>query len=178
MPRRSYHSTVTGVLARHGSRGYGNRSEPTGTPMAQTDVQVQHPIIAIIVALAIVGGIGYGIYYHFVISPRTGAAVEEKLLAPYFALIGEGKLDEAWQRYTSDRYKKNWPLEKFRDFHRQSLAERGAVTRRNLFAAQRQYTAYQVAVSEKNSNPSGKWISVRYQLTFERGFELIQYQVV
>lgn len=75
---------------------------------------VPRPIIAIIVAVLLFGGVGYGIYHHLTKVPEQRAEVEQALFVAYFQAIVDGRIDEAWERYTTPRYKERFPLESYR----------------------------------------------------------------
>jgi hypothetical protein len=121
---------------------------------------VQHPIVAIVVAIAIAGGIGYGIYYHVVKAPKNRAQDEQALFAPYFTALSEGQINAAWERFTTPRYKALFPLERYRQHWEQVFAKRGRITKRVLAAANDAYEATTKRTYE----------SVKYQLTFERDY--------
>ena len=129
---------------------------------------VQHPVAAILVALAIAGGIGYGIYYHAVRAPNNRAQDEQALFAPYFTALADGQIDAAWQRFTTKRYKQLFPVERHRQHWEQVFAQHGRITRRVLVVAN---DAYEAATKRA-------YQSVKYQLTFERGDVQAVYEIV
>lgn len=129
---------------------------------------VQHPVAAIIVAIVIAGGIGYGIYYHLVKAPKNRAQDEAALFAPYFAALSEGQLKSAWDRYTTPRYKELFPFERYRQHWEQVFSKRGRITKRVIATANDAYEA----------TTKRKYESVKYQLTFEHDYVQAVYQVV
>lgn len=90
--------------------------------MIESDVP--HPIIAIVVAVLLLGGVGYGIYYHLTKVPKQRREVEQALFAPYVQAIRDGRIDEAWERYTTPRYKEQFPLEVYRAHWQATLSSK------------------------------------------------------
>ena len=129
---------------------------------------VPHPIAAILVAIAIAGGIGYGIYYHLFKAPKNRARDEQALFAPYFTALSEGQIDAAWERFTTPRYKARFPLDRYRQHWEQVFAKRGRITERVLAVAN---DAYEVVTKRT-------YESVSYKLTFEHDYVLAIYQVI
>ena len=80
--------------------------------MAKSDVARR--IVAVIVAVLMFGGTGYGIYHHLTKTPELRREVEQELFVPYFQALAEGRIDEAWERYTTPRYKEQFSLEAYR----------------------------------------------------------------
>ncbi len=114
------------------------------------------------------GGVGYGGYHHWVQAPRERAALEQTLFEPYFQALGAGRVDEAWQRYTTPHYKQLFPLEPYRAHWQKAFAESGSLVKRNLATDN---DAYQLTGGRN-------YTSVQYQLTFEHGYALAVYEVV
>lgn len=129
---------------------------------------VPHPIAAIIVAVAIAGGIGYGIYYHLVKAPKNRAVEEKALFDPYFTALSDGRIDEAWERFTTPRYKELFPLARYREHWQQVFGKAGKITKRELAVSN---GAYEVVNGRK-------YASVKYQLTFEHDYVQAVYEVV
>jgi len=88
--------------------------------MLESDVP--HPVIAFIVAVLLFGGVGYGIYHHLTEVPEQRREVEEALFAPYFQTLAAGRIDEAWERYTTSSYKESFPLDVYRTQWRAALS--------------------------------------------------------
>jgi len=132
-----------------------------------TESSVPHPIIGALVALALVGGIGYGVYHH-VVSSQQSAQLEHALFEPYFDALARGQFDEAWQRYTTPRYKQLFPVERYRAHWQTTLSRAGRIERRNLAVAN---AAYQLSDERK-------YTSVQYQLTFTHDYVQAVYEIV
>lgn len=79
-----------------------------------TKSEVPHPILAIVVAVLLFGGVGYGIYYHSTEGKEQSREVEQELFEPYFRAIEAGKIDEAWERYTTPHYKETFSIDAYR----------------------------------------------------------------
>jgi hypothetical protein len=129
---------------------------------------VPHPIVAIIVAIVIAGGIGYGIYYHVVKAPKNRALDEQALFDPYFAALSEGQINAAWEKFTTPRYKELFPIDRYRAHWEQVFSKRGKITKRVLAVANDAYEA----------TTKRKYESVKYQLTFEHDYVQAVYEVV
>jgi hypothetical protein len=129
---------------------------------------VPHPIAAIAVAILVLGGIGYGLYYNFVKAPKNRELTDQTLFAPYFAALSEGRIDEAWGRYTTPRYKQLFPIERYREHWKQKFSSSGHIVKRDLVVAS---GAYELASKRK-------YTSVKCQLTFEHDYVQAVYEVV
>lgn len=129
---------------------------------------VPHPIAAIVVALLILGGIGYGIFHGLGEAPKNEERLEQALFEPYFKSLSEGHVDEAWQRYTTPRYKQRFPIENYRKHWQRAFSQSGRIVKRNLFVAN--------AVNEPATQR--KYTSVKYQLTFDHDYVQAVYEVI
>ena len=129
---------------------------------------VPHPIAAIVVALLMVGGIGYGIFHALVEAPKHDERLEQTLFEPYFKALSDGRIDEAWQRYTTPRYKQVFPSESYRQHWQRVFSQSGPIVGRELF------------VANEVNEPAGqrKYTSVKYQLTFNHDYAQVVYEVV
>jgi hypothetical protein len=127
-----------------------------------------HPIAAVVVAVLMLGGIGYGVFRGLVEAPKNDARLEQALFEPYFKALSEGHIDEAWQRYTTPRYKQLFPIESYRKHWQQTFSQSGHIAKRSLFAANE---AYEPASQRK-------YTSVKYQLTFDHDYVQAVYEVV
>ena len=129
---------------------------------------VPHPIVAIVVALLMVSGIGYGVFHGLLEAPRNEARLEQALFEPYFKALSEGRVDQAWQRYTTPRYKQLFPIESYRQHWQRVFSQSGAIVERKLF----------VANEADEPAQQRKYTSVKYQLTFDHDYVQAVYEVV
>ncbi|MFN4147161.1 MAG: hypothetical protein ACK4GN_15145 [Runella sp.] len=58
---------------------------------------------------------------------ETQQTIDQQLIAPYFALIKQGKYEEAYQSYTSDNYKKYSSLKDYTESYQKNIAKRGGL---------------------------------------------------
>lgn len=133
-----------------------------------TESSVPHPIAGALVAVLIVGGIGYGVARGLMKAPKHEQQLDQALFEPYFSALADGHVDEAWQRYTTPRYKQLFPLEDYRRHWAGVFSQSGHIGERKLFAANE---AYEVATRRQ-------YTAVKYQLTFERAYVQASYEVV
>jgi hypothetical protein len=140
--------------------------EAAGQVVANSSVP--HPIAGLVVALLMLSGIGYGIYYHLEKAPQNRERLEQSLFEPYFEALSKGQLDEAWQRYTTPRYKQLFPLARYRQHWQETFSRAGALSKRTLAVADAAYEA----VDRR------EYTSVRYQLTFAHDYVQAVYEVV
>ena len=131
-----------------------------------TESSIPHPIAAAVVALSLLVGVGYGVYHHHTAS-KANEQLEETLFAPYFAELAQGHIDQAWQRYTTPRYKRQFPLPRYRE-HWQAALHSGGLLKRNLAVAN---GAYQVADQHQ-------YTTVQYQLTLADDYVQAVYEIV
>ena len=129
---------------------------------------VPHPIAGALVAALMLGGIGYGAYYGLVKAPQNRERLEQSLFEPYFAALSAGQIDEAWDRYTTPRYKQLFPLVSYRRHWQETFARAGSLDKRTLSVADDAYEAVN----------GRKYTSVRYQLTFAHDYVQAVYEVV
>lgn len=127
---------------------------------------VPHPIIAIIVAVLLFGGTGYGIYHHVTKAPEQRGEVEQALFAPYFKALEDKRIDEAWERYTTSRYKERFPLEVYRAHWRATLSSQRFD--RELMTANMSYDAVN----------RHEYLLVTYGFTFDNDYVHAVYHVV
>lgn len=131
-----------------------------------TESDVPHPIIAIIVAVLLFGGVGYGIYYHLTKAPKQRREVVQALFGPYFQALADGRIDEAWERYTTAHYKARFSLEAYRAQWRAALASKRFD--RKLLNANMSYDA-----PERQ-----KYLLVTYGFTLDHDYVHAFYRVV
>jgi hypothetical protein len=124
-------------------------------------------IVAIIVAVLMLGGFAVAIIYNAVFTPRNRARVDATLFQPYYAAIAAGRIDEAWERYTTARYKRLHPLPSFREHWQSTLSSKGAIVDKQLYSANSTYELFTGRTS----------YAVVYHLKLERDFFTLQYTV-
>jgi hypothetical protein len=129
---------------------------------------VQHPIIAAIVAIAFIVGLGYAGYYFAYVEPKNRVRVEENLFDAYFNELSAGHIDEAWQKYTTDHYKEKFPLELYRKHWQELFEKYGHITKRSI----------DTATDSSGFAKDDRAVVVGYELTFEKISEHPFYYVV
>lgn len=120
---------------------------------------IQHPAIAAVVAIAFIAVLGFAAYYFWYLEPQNRARVESDLFGPYFTELSEGHIDEAWQKYTTDKYKEKFPLEIYRAHWQQIFSRNGRIIKRSADTATDSY----------GFRPDDSAVAVGYELTFEKG---------
>jgi|GEM_PF-3588985 len=124
-------------------------------------------LLGLAVGLLLVGGTAWAIYMRFaVIAPRL-QKIQHELLAPYLALQAEGKLAEAYERYTTPAYRHRFPLEKYLEHHRESQAKWG----RRLSLEVQQDT------SPFFENESSSYL-IYYLFQFEKAPVMVAFEIV
>jgi hypothetical protein len=65
--------------------------------------------------------------------------LNQKLVTPYFTLISEGKTEEAYQKFTTDRYKAQYALADYQANYQRIERERGRLNRWKVFDREETY---------------------------------------
>ncbi len=133
--------------------------------------EVRHPILSVIVLLFFGGAIGTWLVFNFYVLPRRTREVDQKLIRPYFALVDEGRFEEAWRNYTTERFRHEWPLERYQERWKEHLDHLGKVTKRNWL-----YSGW--GSSSYGDSKSSFGFGLKVQTWFEhKGMYVVKYQV-
>lgn len=92
------------------------------------------------IILAVVLVVGFVAYRSYSSHKAFEANLEERFVKPYMALISAGKEKEAYQRFASESFKKQYPLEVYLESYRRLRSEKGNIT----------YSAFQIEQQSKS----------------------------
>jgi|GEM_PF-3022260 len=137
--------------------------------MNQNEINI-HPIFIVLIIVSLFGFVGYGLYRSKFIAPKTAERIEKKLFTPYFNLLSAGKIDEAWQQYTSPEYKKKYPLEQYRNHWQKVFSEKGKITKYETYNSNSSYDF----VNDKKT----EWFQYRIFFEKQKAGELLFYQTL
>jgi hypothetical protein len=128
-------------------------------------MKASNPALALVLPALVFGGAITAL----VVNKRNQAGdrqqLEEQLFGPYFRLIAGNQLDEAWQRFTTADYQRQYPLERYREHYAATLRELGRVTGHRFDAVNRAH--------DLTTGKSGWNLTVVLQL--ERGSKKVIY---
>jgi uncharacterized membrane protein len=80
-----------------------------------------------------------GLYKSYQKTTAFNEELNQKLVTPYFTLISEGKTEEAYQKFTTDRYKAQYALADYQANYQRIERERGRLNRWKVFDREETY---------------------------------------
>jgi hypothetical protein len=110
----------------------------------------------IIVAIVLV--VGYVVYRSYSSHKALEATLEERFVKPYIALISAGSEKEAYQRFTSERFKKQYPLDVYLESYGRIRTEKGNIT----------YTGFEIEQQSKNLIDGSEILQIGVRCTVEK----------
>ena len=133
-----------------------------------SEAETIHPAIAIVLAVLVVGGVLVAIYVRlFVIKPRL-QRIQVGLVDKYVEQQDSGDLDGAYEVWTTDAYKKEFPIDAYRKQHAQRKEEHGNRTGHEMI---REY-------SPIFEHREGASYQLQYRMTFEDSYEIMAFEIV
>jgi hypothetical protein len=109
------------------------------------------------IILAILLLVGYLAYRSYAAHKALEAGLEERFVKPYMALIGAGKEKEAYHRFTSERFKKQYPLEVYLESYRRIRTEKGTII----------YSGFEIEQQSKNLIDGSEVLQIGVRCTLE-----------
>ena len=129
-----------------------------------------HPIFVFLIIAVLFGLVGYGVYRAKFVAPKKAERIEKDVFTPYFNSLSAGRIDKAWQQYTSPAYKRSYPLEQFRKHWQDILKAKGKIIRHEIYNNE---SSYELAGSKKTN-----WVQYRLYFENQKAPELLFYRTI
>lgn len=110
------------------------------------------------IILAIVLVVGYFVYRSYSANKALETRLEERFVKPYMALVSAGKEAEAYRRFTSEKFKRQYPLEVYLESYRRIRDEKGSVN----------YTGFQIEQQSKSLVDGSEVLQIGVRCTLKK----------
>ncbi len=86
------------------------------------------PALGALIFLVLFGGAITAVVYNLRNGKKNAAKIDA-LFDGYFSVVRAGKLDDAWQQFTTPHYREQYPLDAYKKTWQTRVAQHGAMTR-------------------------------------------------
>ncbi len=124
-------------------------------------------ILGVLITVIILSALGSVIYLRVAVIKPALECIQTELITPYIQLQDQGNIEVAYQRYTSDNYRKEHSLEDIREWHNKVNSELG---QRLSFEMVREHSPL---LESKGSS-----YQLHYRMQYEEGNELMAFEIV